>query len=66
MNTTNPFDDLDALTPTPVEAFAFWTLIVLMAALCVGLVSFATGLLWSDYIHPGLLWVAGWLVGPRS
>ena len=60
------YDDLDALTPGPVETLAFWLLVALMLGLCVGLVSFATGLLWSDYIHPGLLWVAGWLVGPRS
>ncbi|MBP7572592.1 MAG: hypothetical protein KA777_01310 [Rhodoferax sp.] len=56
-------DDLDALTPTPVETFAFWTLIAMMAALCVGLVSFATGLLWADYIHPGIVHVLVWWVG---
>jgi hypothetical protein len=58
-------DDLDALTPTHVEAFAFWTLIVLMSALCVGLISFATGLLWADVLHPAIVKVLVWFLELR-
>jgi hypothetical protein len=58
-------DDLDALTPTPVEAFAFWTLIAIMSVLCVGLVSFATGLLWTDYLHPAIVKTLVWFLELR-
>jgi hypothetical protein len=56
------FDDLSALKPGPVEAFCFWTLISVLAVLCVLGISSATGLPWADYIHPTLIWIAkSWL-----
>ena len=53
-------DDLDALTPGTVETIAFWTCVAMMMVLVVGCVSFATGLLWADHIHPGIVHALVW------
>jgi hypothetical protein len=59
----NEFDDLNALTPGPVERFAFWTCVAMMLMLAIGTVSFGTGLLWDGYIHPAIVKVLIWFIG---
>lgn len=56
----NEFDDLDMIPMGPVETFAFWTCIAMMLGIFIGTASFATGLLWSDTIHPVIGAVITW------
>lgn len=58
-------DDLDALTPGPVETIAFWLCVCTMVMLAVGSISFATGLLWDGYIHPAIVTMLMWWAGVR-
>lgn len=51
-------DDLDALTPGPVETVAFYSCMALLVVLIVGVVSFTTGYAWG-YLRAGILAVLG-------
>jgi hypothetical protein len=57
--------DLDELTPGTVETIAFWGCVTMMAMLAVGLLSFATGLLWEDFIHPAIVKTLVWFLELR-
>ena len=52
--------DLDELTPGIVETIAFWVCVIALLGLVIGSISFGTGLLWADYIHPAIVKVLTW------